>query len=193
VAELAPPLGAQALDACCGTGDLTLLLAKSVGPGGAVLGTDFSEAMLERARQKVSNSNVEFAIADLLSLPLASGRFDVASLAFGIRNVVDPVAGLRELRRVLRPAGRLLVLEFGQPRNPALASLWAAFSRSVLPRLGGALSGEPAAYEYLPRTSLAFPCGDRFVDGVLRRAGFTPIRTRALWGGIAWIYIGGKP
>src|SRR5205085_3692723 len=114
--------------------------------------------MLGPARRKGA---VEFAVADVLDLPFDDAEFDVASIAFGIRNVDDPLRCLREMARVVKPGGCVIVLEFGQPRGP-FGALFRAYSRGVMPVVGGLLTGNRAAYEYLPRTAAAFPSGEKF-------------------------------
>src|SRR5205814_8890825 len=112
---------------------------------------------------------VKFAVADVLALPYPDASFDIASIGFGIRNVDDPLRCLREMARVVKPGGSVVVLEFGQPRG-AFGALFRAYSRGVMPLVGGLLTGNRAAYEYLPRTAAAFPAGEKFLD-LMREAG----------------------
>ena len=156
--------GDRVLDCATGTGDLALSFKRAVGASGLVVGTDFCAEMLASAPGKARKAGLEvqFEVADALALPFASGSFDITSIGFGIRNVDDPVACLREMARVVRPGGRVVVLEFGQPRG-AFGALFRLYSRSVMPAIGGALTGNRAAYEYLPRTAAAFPAGERFL------------------------------
>jgi demethylmenaquinone methyltransferase/2-methoxy-6-polyprenyl-1,4-benzoquinol methylase len=184
--------GAKVLDCATGTGDLALALRRAVEPGGSVLGTDFCAPMLEPAREKARRAGLEdvrFEVADVLALPYPDGAFDIATIAFGIRNVDDPVRCLREMSRVLRPGGRVVVLEFGQPRG-LWGALYRFYSRLLMPAVGGLLTGNRSAYEYLPRTAAAFPAGDRFL-GLMDQAGtFSARRARSLSGGIAFVYVG---
>ncbi|TMA42770.1 MAG: bifunctional demethylmenaquinone methyltransferase/2-methoxy-6-polyprenyl-1,4-benzoquinol methylase UbiE, partial [Deltaproteobacteria bacterium] len=162
--------GQRVLDCATGTGDLALEFKRAVGAGGEVIGTDFCAEMLESAPAKAAKAHlqVKFAVADVLALPYPDGQFDVASIAFGIRNVDDPLLCLREMARVVKPGGCVIVLEFGQPRGP-FGALFRAYSRGVMPVVGGLLTGNRAAYEYLPRTAAAFPAGEKFL-GVMRES-----------------------
>jgi len=183
--------GDRVVDCATGTGDLALAFKRAVGPQGRVVGTDFNAGMLttapEKARQK--GLEVEFQVADALALPFADASFDIASIAFGIRNVDDPARCLAELARVVCPGGRVVVLEFGQPGG-LFGAAYAPWARYVMPRIGKALTGSREAYEYLPRTAAAFPAGDAFValmDGTGR---FEKREAYPLLSGLAWIYVG---
>jgi demethylmenaquinone methyltransferase/2-methoxy-6-polyprenyl-1,4-benzoquinol methylase len=183
--------GDRVLDCATGTGDLALSFKRAVGASGLVVGTDFCAEMLASAPGKARKAGLEvrFEVADALALPFASGSFDIASIGFGIRNVDDPVACLREMARVVRPGGRVVVLEFGQPRG-AFGALFRLYSRSVMPAIGGVLTGNRAAYEYLPRTAAAFPAGDRFLE-MMDESGSIASRTaHPLLAGTAYVYVG---
>jgi len=132
---------------------------------------------------------LRFQQADAMSLPFEADSFDSATVAFGIRNVVDPIVGLAQMARVVRPGGRVMVVEFGQPDGFFMGPLFRFYSRVVMPRIGGLLTGQRAAYEYLPRTSAGFPAGAAFIEGVARPAGLEPLRSVSLTRGIAWIYL----
>ncbi|HSN68991.1 MAG TPA: ubiquinone/menaquinone biosynthesis methyltransferase, partial [Thermoanaerobaculia bacterium] len=140
--------GERVLDCATGTGDLAIAFARAVGPSGSVVGTDFSAEMLAPAPAKAERARVivRFEQADVTALPYPDSSFDVASIAFGIRNVADRVAGLREMARVVRPGGRVMVLEFGQPSAPGFRPLYNLYSRKVLPIIGGVLTGNRRAY-----------------------------------------------
>ena len=183
--------GNRVLDCATGTGDLAIALKRAVGPGGEVVGTDFCAEMLASAPAKAARAGVDvrFEVADALALPYADRSFDVASIAFGIRNVDDPVRCLREMARVVRPGGRVVVLEFGQPRG-AFGALFRAYSRVVMPALGGLLTGNRAAYEYLPRTAAVFPAGDRFLALMDEAGSFSSRTAHPLWAGTAYVYVG---
>jgi demethylmenaquinone methyltransferase/2-methoxy-6-polyprenyl-1,4-benzoquinol methylase len=185
--------GMRALDCATGTGDLALELKRAVGPTGEVMGTDFCAEMLEAAPAKAARAGlaVQFAVADALALPYEAARFDVATIAFGIRNVDDPVQCLREMARVVKPGGRVVVLEFGQPRG-AFGALFRVYSKGVMPLVGGLLTGNRAAYEYLPRTAARFPAGEKFLD-LMREAGsFSAVAAHPLTFGTAFVYVGVK-
>ena len=174
--------GDRVLDACCGTGDLALEAVRS---GGAVVGLDFSERMLERARRKAPE--LDWLQGDLLALPFDDASFDAATVGFGVRNVEDIPAGLRELRRVLRPGGRVGVLEItrptGFPRH--FYGIW--FDR-IVPLLGRVLPGG-AAYTYLPASVRRFP-GPEDLSRALEEAGFARVRFRLFAGGIVALHVG---
>jgi demethylmenaquinone methyltransferase/2-methoxy-6-polyprenyl-1,4-benzoquinol methylase len=174
--------GADVLDACCGTGDLALA-ARGVGAG-RVVGLDFADAMLDRAREKAPA--LEWVRGDLLELPFADGTFDAATVGFGVRNVDDLPRALRELRRVLKPGGRVGVLEITQPRG-SLAAFYRLWFDRIVPLLGKALPGG-AAYTYLPASVRRFPGPVEFA-GLLREAGFGHVSYRLFAGGIVALHV----
>jgi demethylmenaquinone methyltransferase/2-methoxy-6-polyprenyl-1,4-benzoquinol methylase len=180
--------GDRVLDCATGTGDLAIAFRRVVGAKGSVTGTDFTPEMIELARAK--GSDVVFEVADVTELPFDDASFDVASISFGIRNVGDPRRGLAEMARVVRPGGRVVVLEFGQPPSPLVAALYDRYRRHVLPRLGGAVTGERQAYEYLETSAARFPCGDDFVALMRESAPFDRVDAWPLTFGIAWLYRG---
>jgi demethylmenaquinone methyltransferase / 2-methoxy-6-polyprenyl-1,4-benzoquinol methylase len=183
--------GQAVLDCATGTGDLALAFKRAVGPSGSVLGTDFNADMLAPApaKAKAAGLEVAFEVADAMKLPYGDGRFDVASIAFGIRNVDDPQVALGELGRVVKPGGRVLVLEFGQPTG-LFGLLYRPYARWVMPLVGGLLTGSRAAYEYLPRTAAAFPCGERFLALMRATGRFERCTARPLLWGLANVYVG---
>ena len=189
VAKVQP--GERALDVCAGTGDLTLALARA---GARAIGADFCAPMLQQALPKAEHAAAEwrppFLCADTLALPFCDGTFDLCTVAFGIRNVADPVAGLREMARVVRPGGRVVVLEFCRPRLPLLGRAYLFYFRSVLPRVGRWISGtDNGAYSYLPDSVMKFPERAGFLD-LMRQAGLAAPTQCILTGGIAAIYRG---
>ena len=183
----------RVIDCATGTGDLALEFKRAVGSTGEVIGTDFCAEMLRPAPAKAKRAglDVKFAVADALALPYPDGRFDVASIAFGIRNVDDPLRCLREMARVVKPGGSVIVLEFGQPRG-AFGALFRAYSRGVMPLVGGLLTGNRAAYEYLPRTAAAFPAGERFLALMRESGAFSRVEAHPLTFGTAYVYRGVK-
>jgi demethylmenaquinone methyltransferase/2-methoxy-6-polyprenyl-1,4-benzoquinol methylase len=189
--ELRPP--ARVLDLCTGTGDL-LIEALRRDPRISGVGVDLSRGMLARGAGKLRarglDSRAALAAAAAEQLPFRNGAFDAACVAFGIRNVADATGALRELQRVLRPGGRLLVLEFSQPVGP-LAPAFRLYFRFLLPRLAGLLSDGPA-YSYLPASVARFPSLEAFA-GLMREAGFGSVAWRRLSGGIASLHRGTKP
>ena len=172
--------GDDVLDACCGTGDLAIAVARA---GGTVTGLDFSPAMLARARRKAPA--LEWIEGDLLSLPFADASFDSATVGFGVRNVEDLARAVDELRRVLRPGGRLGVLEITRPRG-LLAPFFRVWFDRVVPLLGKLLPGG-SAYTYLPASVRRFPGPEELAD-LIRAAGFDDVRVRLLAGGIVALH-----
>jgi demethylmenaquinone methyltransferase/2-methoxy-6-polyprenyl-1,4-benzoquinol methylase len=188
-AELSP--GDSALDICCGTGDFTLELAHRVTPGGHVVGCDFSEPMLDLAREKSAERNaagVRFEWADALQLPYDDERFDAVTNGFGIRNLADLDVGLREIARVLKPGGRAVILEIVQPTRPPLSVFYSLWFDRIVPLLGS-FSSNPEAYSYLPESVRSFPSPARLAEK-MDRAGFEQIRYTVLAGGIIAIHSG---
>lgn len=181
--------GARVLDICCGTGDLVLALERS--SSGPVLGSDFCHPMLVAAREKVQNRRARAALfeSDALQLPVRDGSLDLITVAFGFRNLANYEAGLREMRRVLRPGGTAAILEFSQPPNPIFAALYNFYSRRILPLIGGALSGSRDAYTYLPESVRKFPSAAGLAES-MRAAGFDNVEFRHLTGGIVALHLG---
>jgi demethylmenaquinone methyltransferase/2-methoxy-6-polyprenyl-1,4-benzoquinol methylase len=180
-----------ALDVCCGTGDLALELSHRAGPEGTVVGCDFSERMLEAAASKAAErgaANVRFEWADALELPYEDGSFDAATIGFGARNLEDLDRGLRELARVLRPGGHLVILEITQPQRPPLSAFFSLWFDRLVPMLG-TLAGDRSAYSYLPESVKRFPPPHRLAER-MDAAGFGRIRYFVLAGGIITIHAG---
>ena len=177
--------GARVLDICCGTGDLALALQR--GGRARVLASDFCHPMLEAASKKLPGG-VLFE-SDALRLPVRDASLDLVTVAFGFRNLTDYDAGLREMRRVLRPGGMAAILEFSQPRNTLFAAVYHFYSRRILPRLGGLITGAPDAYRYLPESISKFPDAPALADA-MRRAGFARVSFEYLTGGSVALHLG---
>jgi demethylmenaquinone methyltransferase/2-methoxy-6-polyprenyl-1,4-benzoquinol methylase len=176
--------GDRVLDACCGTGDLAVEAERR---GGRVVGLDFSERMLERARKK--SGAIEWVQGDALALPFGDGEFDAATVGFGVRNLADLEGGLRELARVLRPGGKLAVLEITRPRG-VLKPFFRLWFDVFVPLLGKVVPGGKA-YTYLPASVRRFP-GPEDLTALFERAGFADVRFRLLGGGIVALHVGMK-
>ena len=183
--------GHHVLDCATGTGDLAIEFKKAVGDDGYVLGTDFCAPMIEPAPAKAKKQGltIDFEVADAMDLPYKDNRFDIASISFGIRNVDDPVQALKEMSRVVKPGGKVAVLEFGQPRG-LMKFPYELYSQHIMPALGGWLSGNREAYTYLPRTSAAFPAAHNFIKLMEEAGTFSEQSFVKLTGGIAYIYVG---
>ncbi len=184
--------GQKVLDCATGTGDLALAFKKQVGPAGEVTGTDFCEEMLSYAPQKAQRKNlkIHFELADVMDLPYEDSSFDCASISFGIRNVADPKKALSEMARVVKAGGRVLVLEFGQVRFPIVGALYHFYSERILPKIGGWVTGDEQAYQYLQKSSAQFPCRESFVALMKESAAFHTVKYKSLSFGIAYIYVG---
>ena len=183
------PLEARALDLCCGTGDL--LLALEAGRGGPVWGSDFCHPMLTAAAEKIARRGSRSTLfeSDALRIPVRDASFHLVTVGFGFRNLANYARGLEEMRRVLRPGGVAAILEFSQPPNRVLATLYNFYSRGVLPTLGGALSGSKDAYAYLPESVRKFP-GPEELAANMRQAGFADVTFERLTGGIVCLHRG---
>lgn len=183
------------LDVCTGTADVALGAARKTGGAARVIGVDFSGAMLThglgKVRQADLSSRVKLIRGDAMNLPVASASVDAATIAFGIRNVQEPAVACQELSRVLKPGGRLAILEFGLPVIPAVRPLYLWYFHHVLPRIGRAVSRNTSAYTYLPESVGSFQFGDQFAR-MLTAAGFSQVRSRPLAFGIVYLYTGRK-
>lgn len=183
--------GHKVLDCATGTGDLALEFKKTVGHQGHVLGTDFCKEMIEHAPGKAEDRQlvVDFEVADVMNLPYDDNEFDITSIAFGIRNVDDPSVALKEMARVVKPGGKVVILEFGQPKG-VVGVPFRFYSRHVMPAVGGFISGNREAYTYLPETSATFPAGDNFLELMDKSGVFSNKKAVKLTGGIAYVYVG---
>jgi demethylmenaquinone methyltransferase / 2-methoxy-6-polyprenyl-1,4-benzoquinol methylase len=182
----------RVLDCATGTGDLAFAFKRAVGETGSVTGLDFAPKMITLARNKpsINKHPVDFMIGDILALPFANDSFDMASIAFGIRNVDDPIAGMKEMARVVRTGGRVAILEFGQPDGKLFAKLYRWYSDRVIPTIGGWITDAPASYRYLADSSASFPAGDRFVELMNGTDAFSSITVTPLSFKIAYMYLG---
>lgn len=192
VASILERPGAKVLDIACGTGDLTIAL--QTGRPAIVYGSDFCHPMLVAARRKVNSLGARSPLfeADALGLPVASETFDLITIAFGFRNLVNYRQGLAELRRILKPGGVAAILEFSTPPNRALSGLYSFYSRAILPRIGGWISGLPEAYTYLPESVRKFPNAEALADE-MRTAGFAKVRFERMTAGIVALHLGERP
>lgn len=186
--------GSKVLDCATGTGDLAIEFKKTVGSHGQVIGTDFCEGMLATAPLKAQQKNLEiqFEVADVMNLPYPDNTFDVVSISFGIRNVQDPQKAIQEMARVTKPGGKIMILEFGQVNMPVFGPIYNFYSKQVLPFIGGIVTGQKEAYNYLQKSSFAFPCRENFLKMMNQAAAFSQIKFDSLSGGIAYIYQGRK-
>jgi demethylmenaquinone methyltransferase / 2-methoxy-6-polyprenyl-1,4-benzoquinol methylase len=187
--------GARVLDVATGTGDLAFALAKQLGPGALVVGADFSEEMLAIARRKAEagavsegDAQVRFEQANALLLPHATGEFDAATVGFGVRNFTDLDQGLRELARVVRPGGRVVILEMTTPQRLPLSAFFKLWFDRVVPVLGR-LAGDSDAYSYLPNSVRRFP-GPEQLAAQMQSAGMRDISYIVTAGGIIALHVG---
>jgi demethylmenaquinone methyltransferase / 2-methoxy-6-polyprenyl-1,4-benzoquinol methylase len=181
---------ARVLDICCGTGDLVLALERDAAAL-PVLGSDFCHPMLVAAHDKVLRRRAHAVLfeSDALRLPVRDRSLDLITVAFGFRNLANYQAGLLEMRRVLRPGGAAVILEFSQPPNRAFAALYNFYSRRILPLIGGMISGSRDAYTYLPESVRKFPSAPQLA-AEMRNAGFHPVEFEYLTGGIVALHLG---
>lgn len=186
--------GMKVLDCATGTGDLAIEFKKVVGPTGTVIGTDFCKEMLDFAppKAKAQGLDITFTQADVMSLQYPDNTYDIASISFGIRNVSDPLLGLKEMARTLKPGGKLVVLEFGKMDFPIIGALYNFYSEKILPKIGGLVTGQAEAYDYLQKSSAQFPSKSDFVQmmeatGLVHKAHY-----KSFTGGIAYLYIAEK-
>ena len=184
-------LGMSVLDCATGTGDLALQFKKIVGPNGQVIGTDFCPEMMETAptKSEAQQLHVEFEVADAMNLPYPDHTFDISSISFGIRNVDDPSIALKEMARVVKPGGKVVILEFGQPKG-IMGLIYDLYSRYIIPFIGGLITGNKEAYQYLPRTASQFPCREEFLTLMKNTEMYSEASFQELTFGIAFLYKG---
>ena len=191
-----PERAQRILDIACGTGDFSLAVARRMHPDSRITGLDLSEGMLAVMRRKVEAEGLAERVSclqgDCEALPFPDGGFDVATIAFGIRNFEHREAALREILRVLHPGGRLVILELSVPENRLLRGCYNLYFKHFVPWIGGLISGNRAAYRYLPASVLAFP-GRREWTATMTRCGYADVRHRAFTFGLCRMYVGEKP
>lgn len=196
VQEAAPPVGGVALDVATGTGDIAIALARRVGPQGAVIGADFSRAMLHPGPAKANavgvGGIVRFMAADALALPFPDDTFDCVTTGFAMRNVTDIARAFREMCRVTRPGGRVACLEVAQPPFPPLRALHALYFRRLVPLIGRVVTGQREAYTYLPESARTFPPPPALA-AIMAGAGLAAVRYRRLSLGAVAVHTGTKP
>ena len=177
------------LDVACGTGDLSIELRQN--SKAKVIGTDFCRPMLTIAREKTVklNEKIPYIEGDAMNLSFADASFDAVTIAFGLRNLSNVKDGISELKRILKPNGKLVILEFSEPRIPGLKQSFQFYFSHILPRIGGAFSGSRGAYEYLPDSVSKFPNQKRLAE-MLEHEGFSGVEYKNLTGGIAAVHIG---
>ncbi|MEA3245588.1 MAG: class I SAM-dependent methyltransferase [Gemmatimonadota bacterium] len=180
------------LDLCAGTLDVSALLASRAGFDGRVVAADFAEPMLRAGAGKGPAGRIAPVVADALTLPFASDSCDGALVAFGIRNVAGLDSGLAEVLRVLTPGSRFVILELSTPSSALVRGAYQFYFHSVLPLIGGLVSGHPTAYRYLPQSVAHFPEGNELAEW-MRRAGFVNVTWRPLTLGIAALHVGERP
>lgn len=183
----------KVLDVACGTGDFTIEIARNVAPGSEVIGIDISDGMMAVGRKKIADVgvNAELKVADCENLPYEDNTFHRISVGFGVRNFEHLQLGLNEMYRVLTPGGKLVILELSVPSNSFLRWCYKLYFLKVLPAIGGFVSGDRSAYEYLPASVLDFPAPEKFIS-MMKDAGFDNVKHTPLTFGICRMYIGKK-
>ncbi|MCB0412933.1 MAG: bifunctional demethylmenaquinone methyltransferase/2-methoxy-6-polyprenyl-1,4-benzoquinol methylase UbiE [Bdellovibrionales bacterium] len=186
--------GDKVLDCATGTGDFAIAFKQILGPKSLVIGSDFCEGMLDQAKIKSNQLklDVQFEQADVLNLQYEDNSFDVVSIGYGIRNVADTKKGIQEMVRVLKPGGRLLILETGSNQSSLLKPFISVYFKLVVPMIGALSSGNKKAYQYLNQSSLKFPCGLEFIDLMNSTDQFSHLGFKKLLGGASFIYKGIK-
>ena len=183
----------KVLDVACGTADFTIEIARKVAPGSEVIGVDISEGMMAVGKEKISKAGVaaELSVADCEALPYNENSFDRISVGFGVRNFEHLDIGLKEMFRVLKPEGKLVILELSVPSNAFIRWCYKLYFLKILPAVGGLISGDRGAYEYLPASVLRFPAPDKFIQ-MMKSAGFDTVEHTAFTFGICRMYVGKK-
>lgn len=184
--------GSKALDVCCGTADWSISLSKAVGPNGEVTGVDFSENMLEVGKEKTKDmDNIKLVHGDAMNLPFEDNEFDYVTIGFGLRNVPDYLATLKELNRVLKPGGMVVCLETSQPTTPVFKQLYKLYFKFVMPIFGKIFAKSKDEYEWLQQSTFDFPDKEK-LKRLFTQAGFSNIKVRSFTGGVAAMHLGYK-
>lgn len=184
--------GSKALDVCCGTADWTIALSKAVGPRGEVTGLDFSENMLEVGKEKTKTmDNIHLVHGDAMSLPFEDNSFDYVTIGFGLRNVPDYLAALKEMNRVLKPGGMVVCLETSQPTMPVFKQVYKLYFKFVMPVFGKLFAKSKEEYEWLQQSTFNFPNKEK-LKRLFEQAGFNNIKIRSFTGGVAAMHLGYK-
>lgn len=190
--EMNVKAGSKALDVCCGTADWTISLSKAVGPTGEVIGVDFSENMLEVGKNKTSDMhNLKLVHGDAMNLPFEDNEFDYVTIGFGLRNVPDYLATLKELNRVLKPGGMVVCLETSQPTTPVFKQCYKFYFKFVMPIFGKIFAKSKDEYEWLQQSTFDFPDKEK-LKRLFTQAGFSNIKVRSFTGGVAAMHLGYK-
>ena len=184
--------GKRVLDCATGTGDLAIEFKKAVGETGSVVGSDFCQGMLDKAPAKAAAANAEvtFELGDAMDLDYPDEEFDITSIAYGIRNVADARVALKEMARVTEDGGYVMILETGETETPLLKNFVNLYFKYLVPRLGGLVSGNRSAYEYLQNSSSQFPSGEDFMTLMKSTGAFSDVQYKKLMGGASYIYRG---
>ena len=191
IADSAKPL--TVLDVACGTGDFTIEIARKAAEGSSIIGIDLSEGMMKVGREKLKAAGIDATLeyGDCEALTYPGSSFDRVSVGFGVRNFEHLEIGLKEMYRVLKPGGKLVILELSVPSNPVIRWCYKLYFLKILPAIGGWGSGNRGAYKYLPASVLHFPAPDKFIP-MLKEAGFGDVRHKAFTLGICRMYVGIK-
>lgn len=179
------------LDVATGTADFAIAVSQKAAQGSHITGIDLSEGMLEVGRNKCRNLPIELEVGDAENLRFADGSFDRVCVAFGVRNFENLMKGLKEMRRVLKPGGKLVILELSYPKNRLIFSFYKFYSLKILPRIGTRMTGNKGAYTYLPDSILKFPLPEKFIP-MLTQAGYTSVKARQFMFGVCRMYIAVK-
>ena len=185
IADTKTPI--RVLDVATGTADFAIAVTRKAAAGTQVTGIDLSEGMLEVGRAKCQGLPIELEVGDAESLRFEDETFDRVCVAFGVRNFENLMQGLREMRRVLRPGGKLVILELSYPKNRLIFSFYKFYSLKVLPKIGAGMTGNTGAFTYLPDSILKFPLPEKFIP-MLREAGFSTVRARQFMFGVCRMY-----